>query len=203
MESCTLYLVRHGQTDWNVSRTVQGQKDIPLNINGEMQAKELRNKLKDVHFDAVFSSDLIRAKRTAEILTLERKLAITATHALRERSFGIYEGKLFAEVDKMLGNLLHEYATHPYIIEAKVEPYEHMVSRLFTFIREVAIAYAGKTVLLVSHGGIMKTLLVRVGYCTYEQFPRHGGIDNLSYIRLTSDGADIDIKETSGITIKK
>ena len=88
---CTIYLVRHGETDWNVKNIIQGQIDIPLNKKGENQALEIANELKDIHFDAIFSSDLSRAKRTAEIIATERKLAVVATKTLREMYFGKFQ----------------------------------------------------------------------------------------------------------------
>lgn len=70
-EYCTLYIVRHGQTDWNVRKIIQGHSDIPLNTEGQEQARVLAESLKNVHFDKIISSDLVRAKRTAEIVALE------------------------------------------------------------------------------------------------------------------------------------
>lgn len=200
-QTCTLYLVRHGQTDWNVSRTIQGQLDIPLNKKGEEQAEELRRELESIHFDALFSSDLIRAKRTAELLNMERELAIETTVALRERLFGNYQGKKMDEAHEKLYHLLENYKSHPHLIESRVETNEMMVSRALTFIREISVAYPGQTVLLVTHGGLMRTLLLHLGYCTNKQFPPFGSIKNLAYIKLLSDGTDIDVAQTSGITV--
>src|SRR3989344_4287192 len=90
---CTFYIVRHGQTDWNKKHLIQGQTDIPLNEEGKLQAKGLAAELRNTHFDAVFSSDLTRTRQTAEILALERKLAVETRKALRERTFGKLEGK--------------------------------------------------------------------------------------------------------------
>jgi len=200
-QMCTLYLVRHGQTDWNVSKTIQGQTNIPLNEKGEAQAKELRESLEHIHFDAVFSSDLLRAKRTADILNLERQLAIETTSALRERSFGRYEGKSMNEDFNKLHELLEEYKSHPHIVESQVETSELLVGRALTFIREVSIAYSGKTVLVVAHGDLMITLLVHLGYIrTRKQVT---ALQNLAYIQLKCDGVNFEVKETAGITLTK
>jgi broad specificity phosphatase PhoE len=203
MKPCIVYLVRHGETDWNISKTIQGQLDIPLNKKGEVQAAELRELLKNIHFDVVYSSDLIRAKRTAEILTIERKLIIETTRALRERAFGMYQGKSMDDAHTKLYHLLETYKNHPHILESKVETNEQLVSRALTFIREISVANQNKTVLLVTHGGLMRTLLIHLGYCTSKQFPPFGSIKNLAYIELTCDGSEINVKETSGITLMK
>lgn len=198
---CTIYLVRHGETEWNVSKTIQGQRDIPLNQKGEVQARQLRDKLKAIHFDAVYSSDLIRARRTAEILNMERELAIATTQALRERSFGLYEGKPMNEAHARLYELLEKYKSHPHLVESRVETNEQMVSRAIIFMREISIAHPGKTVLVVSHGGLMRTLLLHLGFCTTSQIPPFGFIQNLAYIKLQCDGSDFFIRETTGISI--
>ena len=93
----TFYVVRHGETTANVEGIIQGQKDYPLNSNGEEQAKTRARQLKSVKFDAIFSSDLVRAKRTAEIISLESKMNVLTTKALRRKEEGalferMYEG---------------------------------------------------------------------------------------------------------------
>ena len=140
-QSCTLYLVRHGQTKWNLDKIVQGHTDIPLNKNGELQAHVQSNNLKHIRFDAAYSSDLIRAIKTAEILLLERKIAIITTQKLRERYFGLYEGKQMNAAHKKLCELLAVYNDHPYIKDSLVETNDLIIGRVFTFLREVSVAH--------------------------------------------------------------
>ena len=198
---CTLYIVRHGETEWNVKKIIQGHEDIPLNKKGEAQAKELAQKLRHINFDAIFSSDLIRSKRTAEIINIEKKLVIQTTKALKERYFGKYQGKSFAvnnEMTKQINNL--KMVSGP---EAKeVEGDKMIILRLTTFLREIAVAYANKTILIVSHGGPMRTLLIHLGFATYDNFTE-GQIDNLAYVKLKSNGVEFFMEETKGVKIKK
>jgi len=85
---------RGSPTDWNVKGLLQGQSDIPLNTEGEKQAVEAAKKhFKKIKFAAIFSSDLVRAKRTAQIIALEKKMAVETSALLRERDFGPFEGK--------------------------------------------------------------------------------------------------------------
>ncbi|MEK7177723.1 MAG: histidine phosphatase family protein [Patescibacteria group bacterium] len=201
--SCTIYLTRHGETEWNVKKIIQGIKDIPLNKKGEEQARLLGGKLKNIKFDAVFSSDLIRAKRTAEIIILEKKLAVQMTKALRERYFGKYQGQSFGgEKNKNILNLINKLKSIPQSVRNEIESDEAIIGRLFTFLREISVAYQGKTVLIVTHGGPIKTLLIHLGWGTYENLSE-GCIDNLAYVILESDGIDFFVKETSGITKKQ
>ena len=185
---CTIYLVRHGETEWNEKKIVQGQTDIPLNKKGEGQAKELAEKLTHVKFDAVFSSDLIRAKRSAEIIILEKKLAVITTNALRERMFGRFEGKHINKLRKAFGELL--------LIEKQdyeVESDDKILLRLNPFLREVAVAYPGKNVLMVTHGGLLRAFLSHVGFKIPEYLDRP--MKNTGYLIIESDGVEFEIKE--------
>ena len=87
-EPCTIYLVRHGETEWNKRGLLQGHTDIELSEDGIRQAHERIEHFKDVPFSAAFSSDLARAKQTAAILTQGRDVPFETTEILRERSWG-------------------------------------------------------------------------------------------------------------------
>jgi len=194
---CTLYLVRHGETEWNAKKLIQGATDIPLNKKGERQAKELAQKLIHVKFDAVFSSDLVRAKRTAEIISLEKKLAVKTTKALRERFFGDYEGRSYTKYNQEIINLFKEYQVKAKNIKG-VETSEQMMARFIPFLRETAVAYMGKTVLILSHGGIMRAFLIHLGFATQKTLPS-GSISNLAYAKIHCDGVEFEIEETEGV----
>src|SRR5438105_2360386 len=90
----TLYLVRHGETDWNRDGRVQGHSDTPLNATGRAQAKSLASRVDDVTFGSAFSSDSSRAYETASLILAGRRLPITTTKDLRERFLGRWEGEL-------------------------------------------------------------------------------------------------------------
>ena len=199
---CTLYLIRHGETEWNVKKLLQGHTDIPLNKKGEIQARQLARKFAQTHFDAVFSSDLIRAKRTAEIVTQEKKLAIFTTKALRERNFGQYEGRSFVQkkISTLIGKLEAETKT---IIKEPFENNEILMMRFSTFLRETAVAYLGKTVLIVSHGGPMRHFLARLDPEYYREELGRVRINNLAYFKIKSDGIDFFLEEASGVNIER
>ncbi|MBI2018641.1 histidine phosphatase family protein [Candidatus Daviesbacteria bacterium] len=194
---CILYIVRHGETDWNAEGKTQGESNIPLNNKGIQQAKALNKDLKDVKFNAIFSSDLVRAKKTAEIIAVERKLAIETTHLLRERRYGKLDGTpyhMMQEFHRIWENLSKKERVgyRPY---GGYETDEEAISRFITFLREVAARYLGKTVLIVSHGGMMMVLLNHLSEETYFV----GAVSNSAYIKLESDGVDFFIKELQGI----
>jgi len=193
-KNCTIYLVRHGETEWNEKKLIQGHSDIPLNKKGEIQAKQLGEKLKDIHFEAVFSSDLVRAKRTAEIMVLEKKLAVITTKALRERLFGRYEGKQVTELRRILGELVLFSKERQKKLELnEIENDEDVMGRFIPFIRETAVAYQGKNILVVSHGGLIRALLDRIGF----DIPKYleGPMKNTGYLIVESDGIEFVVKE--------
>lgn len=201
----TLYIVRHGETEFNIKEIMMGYTvDSALTKKGKEQARKIAEELSHIHFDAVFSSDLSRAKRTAEIITLERKLAIKTTQALREQCYGKYEGKTYAVFESELRELLEKYEELSdkeklhFRLEGGMETDAEAGTRFITFIREIAVAYPGKTVLVVSHGDVIKHFLIHIGYATYSQL-REGSIENCSYIKIQSDGVDFFVKETRGI----
>ncbi len=203
-KNATLYIVRHGETDWNVKQIIQGHSNSALTNNGKRQIRELAEKLKDIHFDALFSSDLLRTKQTSEILNMERQLAITTTSAIRERFFGKYEGLHSDKFHKEVKELLKEYETMSEENKRKfkyptAESDEELISRVITFLREIAVAYPGKKVLVVSHGGVLKNLLIHLGWATYETLATNG-VTNGAYIVLESDGVDFFVKETAGVS---
>lgn len=194
----TVFIVRHGETEWNMKRLIQGQKDSALTELGINQAKELAKELRKIKFDLVFSSDLLRAKKTAEIIVAEHNLAVETTELLRERNFGDFEGKpvqALRAFDEFISTLSHEQM-FKYKSSPSVESDEEIATRLIIFLREAAISHPGKKILAVTHGGIMKALLIKLGILSYK---KRAWVANGSYVKLESDGVDFFVKETKRI----
>ncbi|MFZ3011628.1 MAG: histidine phosphatase family protein [Minisyncoccia bacterium] len=205
---CVLYLVRHGETEWNVKKITQGQSESILTENGIKQAKETSEKLKHIKFDAIFSSDLSRAHRTAEIIKLDREIVIQTSKMLRERAYGRFEKQhsdVFKEIlkEKLIEReTLSEEDSWNFRLDEEVETDEEIVSRFLIHLREIAVACPGKTVLVVSHGGPLRMFLVKTGYATKKELPG-GSFKNGGYVKVLSDGVDFFIKEVEGITKPK
>ncbi len=198
----TFYITRHGETEWNIKGLMQGHEDSPLTPLGKGQARQLSDKLRGIHFDEIFSSDLIRAIKTAEVIALERNLAVKATRALRERNMGIFEGtksdefwSLFNEWQKLSEE---ERKKHKRSGDFEtVEESESMTTRLINFLRETAIAFRGKSILIMTHGGIMSHFLTHLGYGENKRL----WIENGALAKIESDGIEFDIKEIEGVKI--
>lgn len=210
---CTIYVVRHAQSQFNAAENVEeypneGPLGSPLSEEGRKQAKELAKKLESINFAAVFSSDLARAKETAEIIALKKKLAHTTKATIRERSIFDYlhtnkklsKQALVALEEEIRKDLekLEDKAKLSYKHGEDFESAEEGAIRLLTFIKEIAVGYRGKRVLLVSHGNLMKSLLTYLGWAKYDELPG-GTIVNTGYFVLETDGKNFLIKETHGI----
>jgi len=206
-EFCTIYLVRHGKTDWNDKKLVQGHTDIPLNLEGQITAKELAKEFGGVKFDRVYSSDLSRARETAEIIALEHQLAVETTKALRERNFGNLEGKshsVFPEMNQILDSLDDKTRySYKFDINMEMESDEEIMSRFLVFLRASAIANLGKTILMATHGGVIRAFLIKLGFLSYARSEEKVEIRNLAFVKLESDGVNFFVRETSGIEIVK
>ena len=92
-----LYMIRHGQTEWNKEKRLQGRADIPLNAYGIQLAEETRDGLLGVRFDIAFTSPLKRAKKTAQILLEGQEVKLIEDERIIEIGFGSYEGLCYAE----------------------------------------------------------------------------------------------------------
>ena len=200
-QTCTLFLVRHGQTQWNVDKIIQGHTNIPLNQEGEKQAHEQRINLKNIDFSKVYSSDLLRAQRTAEILNFERKLSHDISPALRERNFGMYEGRSREEDKSKVFELLNKNSSHPHLKESQVESNESMLERSLFYLKSISKRHFGQNILVVSHGGLIRQILIHLGYAKADDF-QPKAIKNLAFIKMECDGMNFLIKETSGIVLE-
>lgn len=205
---CNLYIVRHGETEWNVKNIIQGQSNSNLTEKGIEQAKKAGHELKDINFDAIFSSDSTRAHNTAKIIKLERELLIETSHLLRERNFGNFEGKHGSEFMEAFREKLKEKETLSgeegwnFTVADDIETDEMIVSRFITKLREIAVAYPNKTVLVVSHGGPIRMFLVKIGYATRQELIG-GSLKNAGCINVLSDGIDFILKEVKGVELSK
>lgn len=149
-----LYYVRHGQTDWNVARKMQGgASEKELNETGIEQAKEAQKLLKDKKYDIVISSPMNRAIKTAEIINEGRNIEIITDERIRERKLGELEGhQVTPETEKEIW----DYNKN---IDIKGgENLHQFEKRILDFINEIKEKYSDKTVLVVAHGGVAKVL---------------------------------------------
>lgn len=189
---CTIYLTRHGETEWNEKKLIQGHTDIPLNTKGKKQAKLLGKQLKNINFNAVFSSDLLRAEDSAEIIIKEKDMTVIKTRKLRERFFGRFEGKSLGEMRKAFGEVMLVTKEKQKKLEIyDVENDEEIIARLIPFMKKTAKQYIGKKILMVTHGGLLRAFLSHVNYEVPEYSDRP--MKNTGYLIIKSDGDKFEI----------
>lgn len=171
----TLLLARHGESDWNALRRVQGHTDRPLTARGHEQARALAEELDGEELDAVYASDLARALDTARAVADRRGLGVLPLPELREKHFGSWEGLTDDEVNER----------HP---EARLghwgdgETPEELSARIFAALGRIAAAHPGGRVLVVTHGGPLHAVLRE---CSVET---DGSIGNCHVARIEIQG---------------
>ena len=148
-----LYAIRHGRTDWNVRKIMQGRTDTPLNEEGIAQAYETKEALKPYTFDHVFASPQKRAWQTAEIVTEGRGLTLIPADALRERSYGEFEGR-----GRDVFNYLDFWAYGKNLKYEEAENIRDFFGRVWPFLDELKTNYPQERVLLVTHSGVIRAI---------------------------------------------
>jgi len=204
-----LILVRHGQTEWNRLRRYQGQTDIELNETGIRQAQQAASRLANERFDAIYSSDLKRAKRTAEIIAEKHDLieVIHESSLLREMHFGDYEGATFDEMDKKFQLIFSAdpswRSSGPNVRAPNGESIADMAARIRQFTEEILSQHTIEdTLMIVAHGGPLQTMichLLGIGIEHWWQI-RIGGA-SVSIVETYPQGTSIALlNETSHLT---
>jgi len=154
-----LYITRHGQTKWNTEGRLQGWMNSPLTPKGLKGAEQLRDALKDVHFDAIYSSDQYRAVKTAEIINGHREVEIRQIMELREIGFGLWEGQRLVDIKKKYSEEFHNYMNKPLAYKSYGgESVEELFERVEKALHMV-MESGGENVLIVAHGVSIKALI--------------------------------------------
>lgn len=199
-----IYLIRHGETDWNLEQRLQGATDIPLNENGLELARETAQGLKEVPFDLIYTSPLKRAKQTAEILRGERDIPLIEEPRIREICFGIYEGyccsrEHYTIPDPAFMNFFVDPGN--YIPPEGGESIEQLCRRTTDFLHEIAYNadYADKTILVSSHGAAVKGLLSSLTVTDRKDFWNGGVHKNCGVTILDVEGGRITIERENVI----
>jgi len=158
-----LCLVRHGQTDWNLEGRYQGQSDIPLNATGCSQAHDLAGKLKGHRFSAIYTSDLQRAQATADAIAADLDLPVITDTRLREINQGDWEGQFVDSIRNQYAELWKQRTTDPASIRPPGgETVREVAERVYAAVDDIAHNHPTGSVLIVSHGLALATVLCKV-----------------------------------------
>lgn len=161
------WLVRHGETDWNLEGRYQGQADPPLNAHGVSQARQIGDRLRPEGITAIFSSDLRRALHTAQIIAERLQLPVICDKRLREISLGEWEGMLVEEIIARYPQEWQRRKDDPLNAHApRGETLIQVAERVGAAAEQIAQEYPGASVVIVSHGMALAVL-----YCLARNLP--------------------------------
>jgi len=158
-QATRILAIRHGETLWNVDSRIQGHLDIGLNDTGRWQAERLGMALKDEPIAAIYASDLSRAHDTALAVSRQTGVPVQAEPGLRERSFGEFEGRTFAEIEKELPEQAQRWRQRdPTFTPAGGESLLRLEARVLSVAGRLAAQHPGEQIALFAHGGVMDIL---------------------------------------------
>lgn len=190
MIATRICIIRHGETDWNVEKRIQGQTDIPLNETGHAQALAMAYNASHHRFHAIYSSDLMRARATAQAIADRIGIEVKTLPQLRERHYGIFQGITATE-----GAVLHPEAHTHYKNRDLAYDFEtgenmmHFAARVTEAIKWLVRHHEGHTIATVSHAGVLD-IIYRKATGRPIQTPRDFVIPNcaLNWFRFDAQG---------------
>jgi probable phosphoglycerate mutase len=193
-QETTLLLIRHGETAWNAEHRIQGRLDVPLSATGVWQTGRLAQRLAGEAIDAIYASDLARAWMTGAPLADAHGLAMIAEPRLRERVFGLFEGKTIDEIavehpDELTAWRARDVHWRVPGGESGVE----FIARVLEALREIVHAQAGRTVAVITHGGVLDVIYRNARALAWDA-PRDHLMLNASINRLTAQPAPLRLQ---------
>lgn len=181
----TFYIVRHGQTNWNILGKTQGHGNSDLTESGESQARELADSMINYPIDHIYSSDLGRAVKTAQIIGEKINIEVEKTKNLREMGFGVWEGLLIDEIKKYHAKTYDIWRNEPHLVNIEQGENLHIIKeRIDKFIKEINEKYDNKHILLVSHSVTVRVMLLSF---------LNSGMENI--YRIKQDNTALNIVE--------
>lgn len=175
-EETIIHIMRHGETDWNLQRRWQGSLDIPLNQTGRRQAEEVAREFTDISLAAIYTSHLKRAIETGEIIGKSKKITPNTYFDFREQSFGSLEGRWIDETlielkEKfiMIETLPSLQQLHFKFVE-DMESLHEVLQRTLPIFKQLAVQHIGEEILIVSHGNVIKSLLMLITSKNWHAF---------------------------------
>ncbi len=200
--STIFYLIRHGETDWNMSGRWQGHADVPLNEIGREQARRLAARLQGegLRFDAIYTSDLQRAAETARIVGAALNIAPQQLLALREIDIGAWSGLTRVEMLDRDPEIVARLEAGEDMPRGGAERFADLAERAVAAVEHLAATHPGRTLALLTHGGPVRALLMHAARSNAELLLNHLHIGNTSLSILIVDAAGWDVGTINDMT---
>jgi probable phosphoglycerate mutase len=192
MLTTRLCLIRHGETSWNAERRLQGHTDIPLNSKGALQARQMAQALKDIKltFDVLYTSDLKRAADTANAVVELFGVDAQVDSALRERHFGALQGLSIGEAPLLRPDIWQAHIARDLGHDlGGGESIQQFAVRVQNALDRIQVQHAGKTILIVSHGGTLD-MMYRIASKQALSAERVASVPNASLNWITHSEID-------------
>lgn len=186
-----LHLFRHGETDWNAERRIQGQSESRLSELGIQQAQALGQRIAQLHFDQVYCSSSLRTRQTAEHAFAHRANDIKYLDTLREIDLGPWEGKLYAQIESEQPEAFRHFWQEPHLFNVSgAETFGQLQQRAIKAISGIKSAPQTGHVAIVSHGALIKSLLCHYQNKQLSELWAPPAMHNCAHsiIRLQDDG---------------
>jgi probable phosphoglycerate mutase len=190
MNTTRFCLVRHGETNWNVERRLQGHTDVDLNQRGVAQAMQMAKAIKgiDLQFDVLYTSDLLRAAKTAGAIESVFNTKAIVNESLRERHLGVLQGLRTDEAPQREPELWKSHITRDIHQDLRGgESIANFAQRINTALEQIRQQHIGKTILLVSHGGVLD-MMYRLASNQALDADRAVSVPNASLNWISHDG---------------
>ncbi|HDR7795406.1 TPA: phosphoserine phosphatase 1 [Bacillus luti] len=156
----TVYVTRHGETEWNVAKRMQGRKNSALTENGMLQAKQLGDRMKDLPIDAIYSSPSERTLHTAELIKGKRDIPIIGDEHFYEINMGIWEGQTIDDIERQYPEEIQLFWYEPHLFQSTSgENFESVHKRVIEGVELLLEKHKGENILIVSHAAAAKLLV--------------------------------------------
>lgn len=189
----TLYLIRHGHTQWNESGRYQGISDVPLSPAGRRAVAQTAAGLRGKSIRAMYASDLLRARETAEIIARElfpQGIEIKYCRDLREINFGYWEGLTYEQINRRWGSQINQWLADPASVTPPGgESLRDFQNRVLNRLRNIALNHVGEVVAVVAHGGVIAVAHAWTSDVDYRRMERLP-VDPAGWLKIQIDTKD-------------
>ena len=192
--STVLYIVRHAESAGNSGGMLCGHVNVDISAEGEKQLEYLAKRFKDIHFDAIYTSPLLRARKTAAAVNKYHGLEIVPDEGIIELCCGVLDGMLWTKIKSDYPEQYRIWREEAYNFDPpEGESFRHLYDRIWDSAMRLGRAHDGQTVVLSTHGGAMRCLLCRLEGKPVEELGSIGIIENTGFIRVIYDNGKLSL----------